>query len=119
MRIIKLYKLGSEDPAWETTIDQAFNRLDNFASELRSRDSKVPHTSAKAFNRVVVNREFSLKDWETLFSYGREIVSRAVLGSKLHPKEVAESIDQAALHLRDVLTDFDHWLRITEPERES
>lgn len=118
MRIIQLYKLGPEDPNWETRIDEAFNRVLEFATELRYKDCPTPGSSGKAFNRVVVNREFSLSDWQKLHGYGLVVVGRAIDGAKRHPQEVADSIDQAALNLRDVLAEFDLWLATTPKEKD-
>lgn len=116
MKRLTVIKLEPEDPNWQLRIEEAFNRVATFASELRSYDQKVPHSKARLFNMVVCNGEFSLETWQGLHAYGLLVVSRAIEGAKKHPQEVADSIDQAALNLRDVLAGFDLWMETYETQ---
>lgn len=111
MKIIQLYKLEPDDPDWPRQIDEAFNRVLEFAGEIRySRESKVPHRQYKLFNRVVTNGEFTLEDWQDLYAYGLQVVDRANAGAMRHPPGIAESIAQAAKHLSEVLYEFNVWV---------
>lgn len=105
-----VYTVTKEDMNWPQAIEEAFNRVISFAGELHYSPAGcgVPHRMKKLFNKVTCD-SFTAEEWQDLHAYGLQVVSRAIMGAKNHPQEVADSIDQAALNLRDVLASFDCW----------
>lgn len=106
MKRLVVYKLEADDPNWSTRIDEAFNRVLSFAPELR----KDHGWERKWYNKVVANGEFTQGEWNDLQTYGGIVANRAVDGAKLHTAELALSINQAAINLREVLAEFGAWV---------
>lgn len=111
MKLIRIIKLEKDDPPWQRDIEEAFNRVISFATELLYSAPNYPGPEAKLFNKVTCNGEFTPEELEALRIFGEIVANRAVAGAKRHPQALADSIDQAAIHLRDVLSDFESWIR--------
>lgn len=118
MQKIESYRWDKQDPPWDNRIDQAFNRLLEFAEELRRPEKKGEmNLDRKAFNRFM-GGEFDDFDITRLVEYAKTVADRAMQkyceGQPLAGAPWAASVRQAAQNLVDTVEQFLEWFRHQE-----
>jgi hypothetical protein len=111
------FELEDGDPPWDAQVEDAFNRVIHFCSELLPPLSKRGQRKAecspelRAFNRLRANG-FDLDDVQTLGKYA-ETVRRRILDHYAHADpalaQVKASMEQAADNLLQVVNEFVRW----------
>ena len=97
---------------WSRRLDEAFNRVINFAPEILYTPAMLKSRERVIFNKIVDNREFSREDWRNFVAYASEVVRR--IGTKVHSQTYQEAdpalvaaIVQAQTNLVEVMTELD------------
>lgn len=114
MQKIEIYRFDRDDPPWDKRIDQAFNRLLEFAEELRRPDKKgEANPDRKAFNRFL-GGEFDDSDITRLVEYAAVVADRAMKKYCQGPMAQApwaQAVLQSADNLTTVMSEFVEWFR--------
>lgn len=110
MKAITIYRFDLDDDCWAKRIEEAFNRLLEFAHDLRSNAKEKPR-ALTAFNRII-NGEFNEDDVYAIDAYGRIVAQNATTKYSWPPFSeliTAESILQSAENLKSTVAEFHTW----------
>ncbi len=75
MKTTVSYRLDPEDGNWRTRLEEAFRTLQEFAPEL-TKEPQPEMRERLAYNRIVLNGEFTHEDLVILGAYVARIVER-------------------------------------------
>lgn len=118
MKTLITYRLDEDDPSWAKLLEEAFNRLTEFAPEIRIMPPKPKkgeeriRTAYSRFNRIT-NGEFDQSDVLWIRMYSIKVFHAAFYSCRKgkHPAEVEQSILQAAENLQTTVEDFLDYVR--------